>query len=512
MRDTRSVSNLMLLEGNARGRLCRWDAPDGACGVVMGANLMEELRRQAIQAYLSVPKRGAEIGGLLFGNVRQDGSIAFHIDSSEDIPCEYRFGPSYKLSEADFGLLRKRLAQHQRDRSEPVIGWYRSYTGREAALDQTDLELLREVFPHPHVVTLLLQPISAEKCMARFQFGSDGEPAADQPYEPFLFDPAQLKVEVQAEPEPPEAVPVPVPVHVPAVAEPAVQLWEPPPVEPAKPVPVLPAPFDAQRREWREDDEPRASRGSQIWLPVLLCALAAIAGASGYGYWTLEHQPRWSPMGLDATGSAQELVLSWDSAAPLVQQASHGVMTVTDGSAQSQIPLTAAQLRGGKLSYLPSHANVLIRFLVYDAGNRAFGDSLRVANLHPTTTAVAPTPVTPVTPEPPPTTQPEQTAAGGTSAVARREVQPDVPAGILARVRVRTVVPVQLYIDASGRVTGASAKGARHGLDRYLADLAVKAARRWSFVPAHSRNGSAIASAKTVEFVFFPDASGIEKR
>ncbi len=111
MPQTRFVSNPLLMEEKAPGRFCRWDAPDRACSVVLGSSLIEELRRQAIQAYLSLPKRGAEIGGLLFGYVQQDGSIVFQIDGFEDIPCEYRFGPSYKLSDADYDRLSERLAQ-----------------------------------------------------------------------------------------------------------------------------------------------------------------------------------------------------------------------------------------------------------------------------------------------------------------------------------------------------------------------------------------------------------------
>ena len=457
---------------------------------------MEDLRRQAIQAYLSLPKRGVEIGGLLFGEVRQDGSIAFKIDGCEDVPCEHRFGPSYKLSETDFDRLNERLARHPREGAAPVIGLYRSYTGRGANQDQTDLELVRNLFPQPHLVAiaLLLQPVSAEKCMARFQFWS-GELTAGRPYEPFLFEPAQLIRNSQAKPQPVETAAV--------SAEPAERLWEPL-VESPKPVPVLPAPH-APHREWEEESAPQAPRRSRLWLPVLSCALAAVAGVAVYGFRTLERQPHWAPLGLDATASARDLLVSWDSATPALEQASHGVMSVTDGSAQNQIPLTAAQLRGGKLSYRPSHTNILFRLLVYDAGNRESGDSLRVANLHLAEPAPAPQAGAV---QPPPTTPPDGANRSGTPAVARREEQPDIPEGIRARVRVRTVIPVQLQVNASGQVTGASAKGTGSGLDRYLADQAVKAARHWSFVPAHSKNGRAISSVKTVEFVFLPDGVG----
>jgi hypothetical protein len=209
-------------------------------------------------------------------------------------------------------------------------------------------------------------------------------------------------------------------------------------------------------------------------------------------------------MGLDVTAAARELMLSWDSTAPAIEQASRGVMSVTDGSAQKQFPLTAAQLRRGKLSYMPSNTHVLFRILVYDADNRASGDSLRVADLNRTGETPAPAPVAAHPALPPPTTSPDEAAPGGTPAVPRREVQPIVPAGIRARVRERTVVPVQLHIDASGRVADAAAKGAGDGLDRYLADQSVAAARHWFFMPAQS-NGRAVASVKIVDFIFLPE-------
>ena len=175
MRETQSAIEPHLVIENTRRRLCRWDAPDGACSIALDSNLMEDLRQRTIGAYISLPKRGAEIGGFLFGQVRQDGAIAFEIDTCEEIPCEYRFGPSYRLSESDYRRLSERMAQLRHDGCRPVIGLYRSYTGRDIALDQTDQELVRHLFPHEHVVSLLLQPISPEKCIARFQFASDGE-------------------------------------------------------------------------------------------------------------------------------------------------------------------------------------------------------------------------------------------------------------------------------------------------------------------------------------------------
>jgi hypothetical protein len=448
---------------------------------------VDDLRRLTIEAYTSLPKRGAEIGGLLFGKRRADGAITFEVDGCEEIPCEYRFGPSYKLSESDYRRLSERLVQLPHEGSETVIGLYRSYTGGQVAPDQADKGLLRYLFPDTNFVLLLIQPVSAEKCFAQFQFGSDGQLAGQGPYEQFLLEPSQLKAESKAQAEAP--------------AEP---LREETIEAPKSAVAVLPLPA-SRRARILEDGAPPAPRGSHRWTLLWLCALAAIAGAAGHEIWTLEHQLRWAPLGLHATASARDVLLTWDAAAPAIQQASQGMMTVTDGAAQNQIPLTAAQLRGGKFDYAPSHDEVLFRLLVYDASMRPAGDSLHVARLQPVeqAPAAAPPPATAQAPvAAPPPDPPARVAA---PAVARHEVQAYVPAGIRARVHSRIVVPVQVHINAEGRVTEAAAsKKVGSGLERYLADEAVKAARQWSFEPAHSREGNAVASVKSVEFVFAP--------
>ena len=333
MHDTRSAS----------GSLFQWSAPDGASSIALDSSVVDDLRRRTIEAYTSLPKRGAEIGGLLFGKRRTDGAITFEVDGCEEIPCEYRFGPSYKLSESDYRRLSERLVQLPREGSDTVIGLYRSYTGGDTALDQADKGLLRYLFPDTHFVLLLIQPVSAEKCFAQFQFGNDGELAGQGPYEQFLLEPSQLKVEMKTQAEAPA------------------EFLREETVEAPKPsIAVLPLPA-SRRARIQEDEATPAPRGSHRWTLLWLCALAAIAGAAGHEIWTLEHQLRWAPLGLHATASARDVLLTWDAAAPAIQQASQGMMTVTDGAAQNQVPLTAAQLRGGKFDYAPSHDEVLFR-------------------------------------------------------------------------------------------------------------------------------------------------------
>jgi TonB family protein len=91
-----------------------------------------------------------------------------------------------------------------------------------------------------------------------------------------------------------------------------------------------------------------------------------------------------------------------------------------------------------------------------------------------------------------------------TPAVAVREVQPQIPAGIRSRIEARTVVPVEVRVNRNGRVTSANSAGSGGGVYRYLARAAAKAARSWRFTPAKSADGRPVESRKTVQFIFEP--------
>ena len=66
-------------------------------------------------------------------------------------------------------------------------------------------------------------------------------------------------------------------------------------------------------------------------------------------------------------------------------------------------------------------------------------------------------------------------------------------------------IRVYVTIDETGRVTHASSPVTGSGLDRYLADEAVKAAREWMFNPARSQAGQPVTITKTLSFEFLPE-------
>jgi hypothetical protein len=103
-------------------------------------------------------KEGRKSAACFLESGRRKVRLSLTVEGCEEIACEYRFGPSYKLSESDYRRLSERLVQLPQEGSDTVIGLYRSYTGGDVALDQADKGLLRYLFPDTHFVLLLMQP------------------------------------------------------------------------------------------------------------------------------------------------------------------------------------------------------------------------------------------------------------------------------------------------------------------------------------------------------------------
>jgi hypothetical protein len=513
--------------------VCRWDAPGCAGSLFLNVSTIRELRSQAIDAFVSLPKRGVEIGGLLFGR-EQDGHL--FIQGFEEVTCEHRYGPSFVLSARDRAQLSERLDPGRSDDWLPVIGFYRSYTGRKAVLETAELALLREHFPNGPFVFLLLQPLAAQSCNAGFRLCRDGELLTEPPYTPVPFDPELLNsgaivapvvpvdmdpvdqdpVAVDAEPEPEMAIQeAPVeevperearfPLFAPVLDRPMLDrpLLDPPMLDP--PVvdpPRLPPPYRSLAPKRVGPDAPVRAR-PRWWLLILACLLAGVGGAGVYELWVLASQPRWVELNLDAkpTADGRSLAVTWDATAPKSIGATHALLGITDGSENRDVPLSLAEVQIGRYLYTPAHPDLSFRLILYGKGPALSGSALRlapspslvhtpVAPVEPAGASRAPAPA-PVAPLPP---------AGPRRPV--HEVQPRIPAGIRARLRERVEIPVDVKIDGKGRVTAASTPPSADGLRRYLAGEAVKAARQWRFTAA--RAGTAPIAEKTISFSFAP--------
>ena len=474
-----------------------WEAPDGSRSVVFARGVVSALRARALEAFLAVPKRGAEIGGLLLGRVLRADPLLARITGFEEIPCQYRYGPSYVLAEEERARLEAAL---QRERSDPAIGFVRSYTGREMLLDEADRNLLSRYFPDARSIFLLLQPRAHAPFLAAFLFPENDEVGWEPRYPPFEFDEARLGA--LAPDEPAVALAETPPALDASVA--AAETLRSSPADESGPGAAAPlfatVPRFARARQ-QTDAEPRPKKHRFV-IPLIAWIALSIAAAGVYELWGLARAPRWTPLGLNAQMAAGAIHLGWDRGSRPARQAERGVLTIDDGGARKRIALEPEQIRGGGYDYRPAAADVLFRMELSGPGIQAAGDSLRVI----TAPAVAAEP--PQSPPRPPEAVADREAGGPHSAGVAvlpeplREIHPDVPAGIRARIHDRMVVPVEVKVTATGRVFSAQPHGSGDSLYKYLADRAAQAARQWRFSPARSRNGKPVPASRTVYFVF----------
>jgi hypothetical protein len=360
-----------------------------------------------------------------------------------------------------------------------VIGFYRSYTGRTAEIDDGELTLLRENFPQGPFVFLLLQPVNAQACTAGFRLCQDGELLADPPYVAVPFDPDHWNADAPAAFETPEPTAPPTAPKPPALPTPYRAL----PIKASAPPPAA-SPQQRSRIRWV--------------VPVLLCLMCGTVGAALYELGARSQQSRWVELYLDAkpAADAQALVVTWDAAASKTIGATHALLGVNDGPVHRDIPLTEAQLQLGRYVYTPANPELELRLVLYGNGPALNGGTLRLAPAAPLAAAAPP----PVNTLPPAPAQPEPVPAPKATGprVPIREVQPSIPAGIRARLNGNVEIPVTVKINARGQVTGAVAPPAADGLKAYLSHEAVRAAYQWRFGPGGS------PSEKTIAFTFTP--------
>src|ERR1700740_2431749 len=86
--------------------LATWSTPQCPFAIEYSRKALDDIRLAVVDAFFSLPRGGAEIGGLLLG--RFDGQRLQILDYAP-IECEHAFGPAFTLSPADQGRLEDTL-------------------------------------------------------------------------------------------------------------------------------------------------------------------------------------------------------------------------------------------------------------------------------------------------------------------------------------------------------------------------------------------------------------------
>src|ERR1035441_4371904 len=351
-----------MIDSSTESVLGTWSAPECPYIIEYSPRVLDDIRLAVVDAFYSLPRGGAEIGGILLGRYA-DGRIS--ILDYRALDCEHAMGPSFTLSQNDQTQLADLLAAAQQDPDgmRPV-GWYHSHTRSEIFLRDTDQDIHKRYFPEPWQVALVLKPHTFEPTRGGFFFReADGSMRGAASYQEFVLDPLPLR-------------PAPVgggsnstaahrPLHQDSGSRALVTAVPGASAEPGKgrvPItreiaidpPLAEAPdIEAPAAETAEVGPPEFTQLKQerSWRAVKAAVILAVGlAAGGLGYQTRQY---WLPqvmakaravlpkepdayLSLAVQDENGQLKIQWDRNAPAVRNALEATLEITDGSAAPQ--------------------------------------------------------------------------------------------------------------------------------------------------------------------------------
>lgn len=343
-----------------------WQPPGSERAVHLSYDVIDRILQDVLRGFGSIPKRGAEVGGILLGRIADN---VVEIDDVEIVSCDYRMGPSYLLTEND----GKKFAEVRNRAGARTVGYFRSNTRDVLALGEEDLSLLAEHFSDPFMIALLIRPYTTKVSEAGFIFRENGEFSKQSPLEfPFsrklLGGGARPRSAAPPIPPPPVA-PKEIPVTLPPI--PAVTAKEVPSYIPPSPIPMA--------DDTRVVLPNRQSSSKGFWIAAV--ALSVALGWSG-GYFTARKlpgppDPNVYRLAATATSRTNDIAISWNPNAAPLRTAMRGHLTIREGEKVKTIPLDLEQLRLGHVVYRSATTPVTFDLEIEEVGGSFVRESVK---------------------------------------------------------------------------------------------------------------------------------------
>lgn len=210
-----------------------WSTPECPFSIECSSRVLDDIRLSVTDAFFSLPRGGAEIGGILLGSWQED---RLTISDYAALDCEHALGPSFTLSVSDENRLQDLMRAATGSGAARPVGWYHSHTRSGVLLSDSDLTIHNRYFPEPWQVALVVKPHTFEPMRAGFFFrGPGGIIHSSASYHEFLIEPQPLRQVPRAVPmEPP-----PQPSYRPEPAGPIVDVRAEPAAPPAPAAPIV---------------------------------------------------------------------------------------------------------------------------------------------------------------------------------------------------------------------------------------------------------------------------------
>ena len=390
-----------------------WSIPEKGISIEISLDVVDRLLHDVMRGFGAVPRRGAEVGGVLLGSTtRPDGKLAVHIEDFELVTIEYRRGPSFLLSAADQTAFAEAVARARSGAGENLgpVGLFRSNTRDSVGLGQEDLELIDQHFPEPDNVVLMIKPYGTRVSMAGFYIREGGKfPLGSAPTREFPFRRKELAPD---EPRPersrapertatrpvavvpvrtePELVPAPEPepklekavgVEPPIVAAPIIAppIVEQPIAQPIPPAEAAPLPVPTFASLSTRTPKMRTGPLGFLWAPLsflflLLGLLLGFEAAQAVRPGPPPNDP--FRLALNVSGTGESLNVRWDRQSFAIRTAQRGLLTIDDGSYSKIVDLDATQLHNGSVVYRHDSPEVKFRLEVFPADRTSVAETL----------------------------------------------------------------------------------------------------------------------------------------
>lgn len=340
-----------------------WEPPGKPISVRLSLDVVDRMLQDVMRGFGAVPKRGAEVGGILLGRTANAEKTIVTIDDYELMPIEYKRSPSWLLSEEDARTFEGVL-ERARNNANPLlrpVGFFRSHTRDGVGLGPEDLAIMGLHFPEPEAVALIIRPYATRVGQAGFYFRENGEfqtglPLLEFPFRRRDLDPDGTPPSRATRPGDRQSLQTIAPsrheVGRATLPRPAPEpVAAPPPEAPAAPVAV--------------DSKPRPG-GAWVWVPLsfIFLLLGVLLGFQA----ALSMRPQ-LPAGsnvpynlnVTVTRSGSNLQIKWDRQALAIRSAQKGLLTIEDGTYSKPVPLNAFDLQSGSVVYPPYSDHVRLR-------------------------------------------------------------------------------------------------------------------------------------------------------
>ena len=382
--------------------VCEWVTDSRKFGLFVRPNVIGRLTIESWMAFKRVPRRGLEVGGLLFGDLKTAEDVtSICIEGFQAVESEHRMGPSFLLSETDLTRLQTAIRKGGNTKEDgkrlAPLGMFRSHTRSERLeLSQSDIEVFDGCLGTGGMVFLLLGPAIGKGAVYVRVDGTLRQvhefPIASSLSTIMSLRPEAPHAKAEAPPTPaPEAGDAPPSETLASSLESldpsqTIRVPVPPPAAPLQiQHSISIARYRLQPRMPHLEAGPETASGHRGgWLvPAMIGCLVLGAAANSlsdslHRVIAADRRPA-QFLDLKVQPAAAGLRLIWDPNSYLLGGSPRAILHVQDGNRKSDRDLTPAEFSSGALSYQPQNRDVTFQLDVYSLEPNASG-SVAVVN------------------------------------------------------------------------------------------------------------------------------------